>query len=128
MNTLKNTYLSRLLGEKVTNVTSDISFLMPIDSNGNANEEVTSIYTQIYFTKHRLHIYNRSNIFSSTNCQMNDLINLTVVSVSEKKDTYAEIIFERDIKLNIDLRDEAYNGPEAMALFGLEDDFWVVWN
>ncbi len=123
-------YLNRLVGQTIVNITTDLSTIIPLKSEPNdAAEQAMFIYTQIYFNEYRLDVSNRSEIIFNgriVNVEIKDLVGLTVVEAKEEKD-YAALIFDNGYIFKIDLTDSAFNEPEAMSLFG-PDDFWVVWN
>jgi hypothetical protein len=126
---IENSYLTRLIGQTIINVDTDLSYVIGLKQNKtDAGNQVMNVYVQIYFNDYRLHIYNKAEITctDSTNRNTIDLVGLTVISILEVKD-FAELHFDNGCIYKIELRDEAYTDAEAMALFG-PDLFWVVWN
>jgi hypothetical protein len=122
-----DTYLELLVGRAVTGAEYNTSTVAPIDiiKNGDASFIKTSISIVVYFEEYRLSIYNNIRIWPP-NKEINDFVGLKVLEAFETKEE-AVLKFQHDCKVVIDLRDEAYSGPEAMYLSG-PDNFWVVWN
>lgn len=80
-------------------------------------------YTQLYFSnKAILNIYN--NFTTSKN--LSDFKNLQVTSIKEN-DKLISIKFEGNEFILIDMRDEAYNSPEALQLNTPEGQT-IIWN
>ncbi|MGZ4042735.1 MAG: hypothetical protein ACXVPU_11405 [Bacteroidia bacterium] len=120
------TYLTKLIGSIIQKVDSSISTIVKIKNNEDDQENVKMIVgIQLSFEEYTLNIYNPAHI-SFKDKELKDLIGLKVVMVSETKEE-AELCFDDGCKLIINIRDEAYEGPEAMSLYG-PNDFWVVWN
>ena len=119
-------YLERLIGKIVTNTKMGIntSYASGI-SQDDSHFETKEIELNMCFEDYCLSISNPITIIPSEK-ELLDFTGLKVIAISESKEK-GELIFDNGYKVIIDLRDEVYNGPEAMALSG-PDNFWVVWN
>lgn len=73
-----------------------------------------------------LAIYNNFKLVGTTSSDAKTLIGKSVTDVSESK-YMVTIRFDNDSVLQIDMRDEAYTGPEAMQL-RVPDEPIVIWN
>ncbi|MGD0959772.1 MAG: hypothetical protein ABSB19_08200 [Methylomonas sp.] len=73
-----------------------------------------------------LAIYNNFEINGLKKSDANNLIGIMLTDVYEDKNTII-LNFENDVSLQIDLRDEAYTGPEALELW-VPGKPIVVWN
>lgn len=106
---MKNSKLSIILGLKVTD-----ALLSESDAGISFEGEISLV------------IYNRYELegFSSNDAQW--LVGKMVTHVDEATDT-TTIRFENDLVLRIDMRDEAYTGPEAMQLL-VPGEPTVVWS
>jgi len=72
-----------------------------------------------------LAIYNKFLLLGGA-CDAKSLIGEVVASVDE--DEYMITIrFENNVTINVDLRDEAYTGPEAIQL-RIPDEPLIIWN
>lgn len=122
----KQTYLTRLIGSIIQKTDTDITTVVAIKMHKDDEESVKMIIgIQLYFEEYILNIYNPAKItFHDT--ALNNLIGLKVIEVNETKES-AELMFDNGCKLIVNMKEEAYEGPEAMALYG-PNDFWVVWN
>jgi hypothetical protein len=117
--------LKRLIG-KVVNKT-EISSSIIIGRNMKAddpNRERTFVMLQLFIEDYILNISNPITIIPSYK-ELPDLEGLKIIAVHET-DEEAELIFDNGNRLIVDMRDEAYEGPEAIYLTG-PDGFWVVW-
>ena len=84
-------------------------------------------YVQLYFTDGAvLNIYNPFSLEASNPVDLADLAGSSVRMVSETPEK-AVIEFDNGVQILIDLRDEAYIGPEAMQL-NVPGKPGVVWN
>jgi hypothetical protein len=82
-------------------------------------------YLQLFFEEGSiLSIYNEFELSDSGDT--NSLQGATLKKVEETQDTIA-LDFSNEQHLRIDLRDEAYRGPEAVVLH-VPGKFIVVWN
>jgi hypothetical protein len=124
---MENTYLKLLVGKIVSSAEYNTSTVAPIGTMKNSDASLikTSISIQVYFEEYRLSIYNKIRVLPP-NKEINDFIGLKVLDAFETTGE-AVLIFQHGCKIIIDLRDEAYSGPEAMYLSG-PDHFWFVWN
>lgn len=73
-----------------------------------------------------LAIYNKFDLVGPASNDQNRLIGNIVARVEESADAIS-IIFENNLALRIDLREEAYAGPEAMQLC-VPGAPIIVWN
>ncbi|HSZ33982.1 MAG TPA: hypothetical protein VK772_11760 [Puia sp.] len=119
--------LEYLIGERIVDLSTGISSVYPLD-NTTGDPVYTSmmVYTRIDFKNYNLSIFNNHEIIGPNN---NSPINMTgekVISVEENENE-AIILLEKNDVIKIDLRDSAYNDPEAMCLYG-PNNLCVVWN
>ena len=123
-----NNFLNYLVDQNVRKISTDISTIIPIKkTETDSSDQLILVYIQIYFDNYILHIYNKADfICDNKEYQIADIANTSVIKTNENKE-YAELFFSNECKLKIDLRDEAYIGPEAMSLSG-PNDLFVVWN
>ena len=122
----KKSALERLIGKIVLNTDSSISHVAGLKQNVNdPDNELTLIGIQLFFQDYILNIYNRFEIVPQIS-GIDKLAGLEVISISDNSEK-AEIFFKNGSVLRVDLRDEAYLGPEAMVLYG-PNNFWSVWN
>ena len=119
-------HLERLIGKTVTNTGMGTSTTYSIGKSKDDPDDIrTEIELNIFFEDYYLNIYNPITIIPSEK-ELLDFTGLSLIATSETKDE-AELIFDNSYRIIIDLRDEAYYGPEAMCLSG-PDNFWAVWN
>jgi hypothetical protein len=82
-------------------------------------------YVQLFFERDIvLNIYNEFKLFNGHD--LSALNGAKLLEVGEKQDELA-LYFSNGTRLDIDLRDEAYNGPEALELH-VPGQPPVVWN
>ncbi|KAA5536450.1 hypothetical protein F0919_01935 [Taibaiella lutea] len=119
------TYLQRLIGKTVTNtvITTSTVIARKIDKDDPDNIK-TELTFQLYIDDYTLNIYNPITILPSEK-DFADVKGLKIVAV-EESDEKAELIFDNSYNLIVDMRDEAYDGPEALYLTG-PNHFWVAW-
>jgi hypothetical protein len=118
--------LDYLLNKIITKVNLDTSTTFAINADKNAsNFSKMELVVQIHFEDFLLNVYNPIKI-SPSYAELKDLIGHRVMKTYESKDK-AEIIFESNYKLKINMREEAYFGPEAMCLYG-PNNFCAVWS
>lgn len=125
----KRTFLNCLVGETVKKTNTEISTFIPLKKNTeDSADELTLVYSQLYFENYTLLIYNNYKIscYNNQTIKIDELVNSKVLKSNEEKD-FIELIFDNQCKLIIDLSDDAYNGPDAMCLKG-PNDLFVVWN
>jgi hypothetical protein len=119
-------YIERLIGKFVTDTKMGTSTTYPIGENSDdldfKNIEIELV---IFFEDYYLNIYNPITIIPSEK-ELLDFIGLKVIAISETKKEM-ELVFDNGYKILIDLRNEVYNGPEAMCLSG-PNNFCVVWD
>ena len=119
-------HLERLIGKIVTDFAIGNSITYGLKGKyGEPPSEITEIEISLFFEDHFLHIYNPISILPSDR-ELMDLIGLKVISTSEAQ-FECELIFDNGARLIIDMRDEVYNGPEAMNLVG-PNNFLAIWN
>jgi len=125
----KKTFLNSIIGETIKKTNAEISTIIPLKKNKeDVGDELTLVYSQLYFDNYTLLIYNNYKIICNNNqaIKIDELVNSRVLRTNEEKD-FVELIFDNNCKLIVDLRDDAYNGPDAMCLKG-PNDLFVVWN
>ena len=122
----QKSYLERLIGKIVTK--TDINTSTAINL-GNSNDEPANvkfeISLQLFLEEYLLDIYNPITVIPSDK-ELPDFVGLKVVAISDTKEE-GELIFDNGYKIVVNMRDEAYYGPEAMCLYGPEN-LIVVWN
>jgi hypothetical protein len=119
-------YLKLLIRQLVINTNISINTTIPINEV-NEDKTITTIATVIWFSEYSLVIDNPHKVTQDGNPEKLDiLIGLRVIDAVEGKES-AKILFTDNVLLEIDMRDEAYTGPEAMSLNG-PDNFCAVWN
>ncbi len=61
-----HSYLKRLIGQTIKNITTDMSTIVPIKNDkAESMEQVMSVYIQIYFDEYRLHVFNTAETIGS---------------------------------------------------------------
>jgi hypothetical protein len=121
-----SSYLEKLIQKTVTSSNMGTSTTYGINFPKNdPNFSRTEIELTIIFEDYALNIYNPLTILPSDK-ELLDFIGLKLIVARETKDE-AELIFDNGYKIIIDLRDDAYFGPEAMSLVG-PGNFLAVWN
>ena len=119
--------LELLMGERVINVSSGLSSVFPLEDSTKDNLKTSMlVYTQVIFENYTLNIYNDHELVSEKNHSLLNIIGEKVIGV-QQLDEEANIKLENDDILRINLKDEAYNDPEAMSLHG-PDNLCIVWN
>ncbi|HET6994903.1 MAG TPA: hypothetical protein VFI06_07965 [Chitinophagaceae bacterium] len=122
----ENSYLKHLVGKAVTKTQMTTSTTFALENNKtDKSDPRMEIALGIFFEDFYLEIYNPIEIIPSDK-GLDDFRGLTVVVAKEDNDE-AGLIFNNGYKILINMRDEAYYGPEAMYLSG-PDNFFVVWN
>lgn len=119
-------YLENLAGLTIRNVQTEIDHTIPIATAKEKGDDVFSAYIQLYFDGYILNIYNTFEIIPDGGMDLKKLIGLKTISANETKEE-AELLLDNGKVIKINLRDEAYTGPEAMFLKG-PDELFVVWN
>ena len=100
--------LANLYGMKVTNVDIDSEGLLQFEGGFH------------------LVIYNPFEIFGLPLDEIKSLTNDLIVNVTEEENIIT-LKFKSNILIKIDMRDEAYSGPEALQL-RLSDGTFIIWN
>ena len=73
-----------------------------------------------------LSVHNACNISGLADGRIEELTGATVERVTESRES-AEVVFTDSRTVHVDLRDDAFNGPEAMVL-SVPGEPTVVWN
>jgi len=73
-----------------------------------------------------LAVYNKHELIGFSHDDMPALIGKTVIRVDESSDA-TTVEFDSNLAIRIDMRDEAYMGPEAMQL-RVPGEHIVIWN
>lgn len=104
---------------------SSIFHLTLLEGSKVSDCRIVLDYIQIEFEKNVLSIYNNFAI-EPKNKTAKDLIGRTLVLVTKEVDAFV-LAFDDNTQLRIDLRSQAYKGPEALQLNrpGL---YPIVWN
>lgn len=123
---MEKKYLLLLIGEVVMDVNISVDQFVPLyDKTGK--KDVTIIATVIQFSDYKLTIDNPHKVLKDNEVvDLKSIIGKKVIYVVEEQH-FAEVSFEGNLILIVDMRDEVYQGPEAMCLYG-PDNFWIVWN
>ena len=123
-------YLQKLINKTVLSVDTGISQTYPIKiektGDDNSPSSVVEMYLQLIFEDYRLHIYNPGILRGNNDQSFKNLEKLKIISIVESE-IEISFIFQDGTELRIDLRPEAYSGPEAMCLYG-PNNLVVVWN
>jgi hypothetical protein len=119
-------YLKELIGKDVKQVTNEVSHTYPVDKRVDilSNDVQTEIFVRLVFDSYTLDIYNPIKLTGIISYI--ELINRKVLKVQESDDKIL-LRFENNAVLFVDMRDESYNGPEAVVLNG-PNNLCVVWN
>lgn len=70
--------------------------------------------------------YNLFEINAKQPLSAEDLVGRTVIDVKESESSI-EIVFEGDLSITVDMKDEAFTGPEAIQLL-VPGESIVIWN
>jgi hypothetical protein len=116
-------YLNNLIGKLITDILFTQGTYHALNEKNKKPQIVDEIV--IYFEDYSLSISNHINLDNSTS-DVNSLIGKKIKSISES-DEEAKLITMDGKWISIDLRSEAFVGPEAMCLNG-PNNFIVVWN
>jgi hypothetical protein len=121
----EKSYLKQLLGKLVTATDTGTSIIIGINmKEGDPDRERTFAMVQLFIEDYILNIENPTTIYPLGK-ELDDLEGLKIIAVEETKEE-AELIFDNGSRLIVNLRDEAYEGPEAMSLRG-PNNFFVSW-
>ena len=120
-------YLNLLIGRRVIKINTSLNTVYPIDEV-DESKIISIVTTVIHFDgEYSLVIDNPHEVASKEETiELNNLVDKWIISVIEEEHI-RKLFFQDDITLTIDLRDEAYYGPEALSLSG-PNDLSVVWN
>lgn len=122
----KESQLSILIGKFVTDnrfSTSTTAFIR--NDEADPKEVRVTLSVQLYFGEYILNINNPITILPG-NLNLDNLVGREVRMVMETN-VEAILIFTENVKVIVNLRDEAYHDPEAMTLYG-PNNFCIVWN
>ena len=118
-------YLNKIVGLIINDVYTETETIISLkEKKEEETNETISVYIQLHFNKYTLNIYNKFEIIP--NRKTSDLKGLKVISIEETKEE-VNLLLDNGTCIKINLRDEAYMGPEAMCLYG-PDNLCVVWN
>ncbi|MEZ4759719.1 MAG: hypothetical protein R2810_08015 [Flavobacteriales bacterium] len=121
--------LNGLVGQIVLQVSDDITTYLPINSPTPFPEGGQAVIVRVInFGQYTLNIANPTRLSQAGVAldRYGAMIGRPVTGV-EETEQFARIDFGPDLRLEIDLRDESFTGPEAMVLYG-PDYLIVVWN
>lgn len=116
-------HLNRLVGKTITGISAGEGTYYSLNEKERPPQIVPEIYISI--EDHSLTISNKI-IFKKNTASINIFSGKKIKNIVETKDEI-KITTEDENWFVVDLREEAYSGPEAMSLHG-PDNFWVVWN
>jgi len=118
------TMLRKLIGKKVVKISYINTATTSIDKKEGIMVESP---ISIVFEDYTLNIYNPFTIKGTdTDASLRIIENLTVIDCQEQP-TEVTIELETNIELAIDLKDESFQGPEALSLYG-PNNLIIVWN
>lgn len=120
-------YLKRLEGLVIDDVSSSVATFHPLQSEGSSlsHVETQSVGQHVLrIGDYTLTIMNRCKLEGLDSLDQTGGLRITAVNETEDAVT---LMLQDSIRIVIDLRDEAYVGPEALVLHG-PDDLIVVWN
>ncbi len=118
-------HLEKLIGRKIIEIKLSTESYFPLNSADDKIEPQIVNSVWINLGDYKITIVNPISIENGPS-DVNSFLNQKIIDVSAN-DKEACLTTESGQKLIIDLRDESYNGPEAMVLHG-PDDLIVVWN
>jgi hypothetical protein len=107
--------LKKIEGKEISEISGGNSITFPIGQQAKGIEEE---YTQIRFDDFTLNIYNPIHYWGMESEDSHQLLGM---KVRELKLTGTGIFFHLEgskISIEIDLKEESYTGPEAIALYG----------
>lgn len=116
-------YLNKLIGNTITDISSGQGTYYPLNEPERSPQIVDHLYITI--EDYSLTISNKI-IFGKNIESMNMFLGKTIKEINEANNEI-KITTEDDNWFIVDLREEAYVGPEAMSLHGPEN-LLVVWN
>lgn len=116
-------YLNKLIGKTITDVLTSQGTYYAINSKETPPQVLDEIV--IWFEDFSLSICNRITLSDGTS-NLTSLIGKKI-KLAHESDQEAKLTTSDDQWFSIDLREEAYTGPEAMCLNG-PGSFFVVWN
>ena len=116
-------YLNRLIGKTITN----ISFGEGVYYALNEKERPPQIVPELFMKIEDYSLTIANKIILGPNVETIDLfLGQKIKNIAETK-TEIKITTSEENWFIVDLRDEAYSGPEALCLHG-PDNFFVAWN
>ena len=118
-------HLNKLTGKQIIEIGIYPAPYYAINSPDSKSEPLTVITLWINFGEYKLNIGNNYELSPEPN-NPEALVGQVIQEVIETSDA-VKMITTIGVILTIDLRDEAYNGPEAMSLHGPENDI-EIWN
>jgi hypothetical protein len=117
-----NNYLNNIIGKVLTSANISTNTVIPLNQNG---KELLTIANSLVFEEFRLDINNPITL-EPNNVLLEELVGAHILAVNENSEEI-KLEFSNQVKLRINMRDEAYYDPEAMVLYG-PNDLCVVWN
>jgi hypothetical protein len=117
--------LNKLLGKQIIEIELYPATYYPINTPDSKPEPLTINELWINFGEYKLNIGNNYELSPEPN-NPEALIGQVIKEVIETREA-VKIFTTLEMALTIDLRDEAFNGPEAMSLHGPEN-YVKIWN
>jgi hypothetical protein len=118
-------HLNKLVGKQIIKLEVYPSTYYPINTSDSKLEPLTINELWINFGEYQLNIGNNYELNSELN-NIEALVGQVIKEVIETNDAVKMVTTLGNI-LTINLRDEAFNGPEAMSLHGPEN-YLKIWN
>ncbi len=117
--------LEILKGREIQDVITEISLIIPINRSTD-HEILIEIPLKIIIDEYTLFINNKWAFVSSTLKSIENLKGKRIVKIESFSQMLKLSINNLDY-IKVDLSDNGYTGPEALALYG-PNDLIVVWN
>ena len=114
--------LKELKGKKINSVEFILSSTNEINNKENTSLEV---HLLLFFNDYYLSIFNNFSLLVN-NKNVNKLVGDTLIEIKEDEDTI-DFIFLSGERLQVNMKEDGYSGPEAMHLAG-PNSLNVVWN
>ncbi|MBK6840598.1 MAG: hypothetical protein IPG90_21705 [Bacteroidetes bacterium] len=118
-------HLLKLIGKPILDVQTNISQSVALNDSAFQESKI-ELFLQLVFDGYHLNIYNKFELIGLTSLQYLLLKGKTINNIIESKENVVFYLNE-GIRFILDLRDDAFIGPEAMCLYG-PDNLIVVWN
>ena len=120
--------LNKLIGKKIISATTEISQVMPINKIDYEAKDINLIEIPLHlvFNEYVLLIYNKWTITNFPSQKIDSLNGVSINLITEENNNL-QIHLESAAIIVVNLSDDGYIGPEAMSLYGPNNQV-VVWN